>query len=438
MFLSFGELIEDPELGAEYQLIEQIGYGAYATIFKAIHKPSGTEVAIKKQINIFNDLVDCKKVLRELKLLRLLKHQNIVKLLDVRINESDPKFNSISLVLELGECDMKEIIRSTQNLAPSSIKKAMYDILLALKYMHSAGVIHRDLKPANILIFSDESVKVCDFGLARCVEDLYGMISDSNNELLLDSPIEGSPNKLSPSFVPVTITDIISKGSRNFPKSEEDEKDDVDLTKKTANMLRPTKKLTSHVVTRWYRAPEVILMEGNYNAGIDMWAVGCIFGELLALLKGNNSSYYNRAPLFPGTSCYPLSPSNRKSEDDQLAVILKFLGNLSNTDYEFISDSDKLKALKEWSQEKGCDFERMYPAADKDTLDLLKQLLAFNPSKRPTVDECIEHPYFEGIRDKEKEIMAERTLELNFEDEELDEDKLRGLFIEELKHYKKE
>eukprot|EP00826_Nyctotherus_ovalis_P035894 TRINITY_DN3125_c0_g3_i1.p2 TRINITY_DN3125_c0_g3~~TRINITY_DN3125_c0_g3_i1.p2 ORF type:complete len:116 (+),score=37.83 TRINITY_DN3125_c0_g3_i1:173-520(+) len=100
MTLNFGEPIEDPELGPEYQLIEQIGHGAYATIFKALHKTSGRMVAVKKQADIFGDLVGSKKILRELKLLRLLSHPNIAKLLDVRVDESEAKFNSISLVLE--------------------------------------------------------------------------------------------------------------------------------------------------------------------------------------------------------------------------------------------------------------------------------------------------------------------------------------------------
>lgn len=63
------------------------------------------------------------------------------------------------------------------------------------------------------------------------------------------------------------------------------------------------------MVTRWYRAPEVILLEKDYTAEIDMWSVGCIFAELQGMLKSNAPTFMDRSPLFPGTSCFPLSPS---------------------------------------------------------------------------------------------------------------------------------
>jgi len=69
-----------------------------------------------------------------------------------------------------------------------------------------------------------------------------------------------------------------------------------------------SKELTKHVVTRWYRAPEVILMNEYYSYSIDMWSVGCIFAELLSMMKENFPDPFSRVPLFPGKSCYPLSP----------------------------------------------------------------------------------------------------------------------------------
>ena len=70
------------------------------------------------------------------------------------------------------------------------------------------------------------------------------------------------------------------------------------------------RQLTGHVVTRWYRAPELILLEKDYGESIDVWAVGCIFAELLSMMQDNYPNINDRKPLFPGGSCFPLSPDN--------------------------------------------------------------------------------------------------------------------------------
>jgi len=100
-----------------------------------------------------------------------------------------------------------------------------------------------------------------------------------------------------------------------------------------------SKELTKHVVTRWYRAPEVILMSEFYSYSIDMWSVGCIFAELLSMMKENFPDPFSRVPLFPGKSCYPLSPGtaiNQQSlskeeqkKDDQLNIIFEVIGTPS-------------------------------------------------------------------------------------------------------------
>lgn len=78
---------------------------------------------------------------------------------------------------------------------------------------------------------------------------------------------------------------------------------------KKINPKQVKRELTGHVVTRWYRAPELILLEKDYTAKIDVWSVGCIFGELLNMIKENASTFLDRSPLFPGSSCFPLSPA---------------------------------------------------------------------------------------------------------------------------------
>jgi mitogen-activated protein kinase 1/3 len=117
---------------------------------------------------------------------------------------------------------------------------------------------------------------------------------------------------------------------------EKKEKADVEPMQKKREIKEEAKKpvaknvniksdLSVHVVTRWYRSPEIILLERDYGPPIDIWSVGCIFAELLTMLKDNAKSQLERKPLFPGNSCYPLSPTsnNQKKEkgvskEDQL------------------------------------------------------------------------------------------------------------------------
>lgn len=74
------------------------------------------------------------------------------------------------------------------------------------------------------------------------------------------------------------------------------------------------RELTGHIVTRWYRAPELILLEKDYGQAIDMWSIGCITGELFLMLKENSPTFLDRKPLFPGNSCFPLSPTNKDTK----------------------------------------------------------------------------------------------------------------------------
>jgi mitogen-activated protein kinase 1/3 len=67
--------------------------------------------------------------------------------------------------------------------------------------------------------------------------------------------------------------------------------------------------LSRHVVTRWYRPPEIILTEKDYGTPVDIWSIGCIFGELLGMMEEHGKTFQERKPLFPGRSCFPLSPS---------------------------------------------------------------------------------------------------------------------------------
>lgn len=215
---------------------------------------------------------------------------------------------------------------------------------------------------------------------------------------------------------------------------------------KTKDMRKNMKReLTGHVVTRWYRAPELILLEKDYGPAIDMWSVGCIFAELLGMMKESAATYLDRKPLFPGKSCFPLSPDKHAKEErkgfpfsknDQLAVIFEVIGTPTEEDKSFVTDTKALDYLEAFPQHPKCDYNKLYPGAGEDAINLLSGILIFNPYFRITVDEALAHPFFKKIRKLEKEVTADRQIDIEFEKETLDKKKLRALFLEEIAYYK--
>lgn len=149
------------EVTTRYVDLQPVGMGAFGLVCSAKDQLSGTSVAIKKIKQPFSSTALSKKTYRELKLLKHLRHDNIISLSDIFISP----LQDIYLVTELLGTDLHCLLTS-RPLEKQFIQYFLYQILRGLKYAHSAGVVHRDLKPSNILINENCDLKICDFGLA--------------------------------------------------------------------------------------------------------------------------------------------------------------------------------------------------------------------------------------------------------------------------------
>lgn len=201
--------------------MDKIGVGSYGCVFEAKNQLTGELVAIKAQDCSSQEDVPV-SILREIRILRLLDHPNIVKCLEVIPTLDD----NILLVLELSSFSLADMLRTQRMfvLSLSEVKHLTIQLLDATQYMHQKGVLHRDLAPKNILMNNSGHVKVCDFGISRLAfadDEEYGFVSAE----FLEAPHQ--------------------------------------------------------IVTLRYRAIELLLGNTRYGPAIDVWSLGCILGELL-------------------------------------------------------------------------------------------------------------------------------------------------------------
>lgn len=332
-------------IDTHYQPLKPLGRGAYGVVCSAVdHSKEDKKVAIKKIPKAFDDLVDGKRILREVKLLHHFQHDNICSISDLAPSPAHVPFEDVYIILDFMETDLHKIIYSKNVLTDEHIQYFIYQILRGLKYMHSANVLHRDLKPSNLLLNGNCDLKICDFGLARGVSQ------------------------------------------------------ELDY------------ELTEYVVTRWYRAPEVMCSCQEYSTGIDVWSVGCILAEL-----------HGRKPLFPGDDYIK-----------QMNLIFGVLGTPTEDDYEFISNDKALEYIKSLKKKEKVPFKEVYPKATPLALDLMEKMLTFNPKKRITIEEALKHPYLAALHNEASEPVCEKPFDFTFENVDMTKKVLQDLMWEEI------
>ncbi|XP_034275975.1 mitogen-activated protein kinase 15 isoform X4 [Pantherophis guttatus] len=154
--------------------------------------------------------------------------------------------------------------------------------------------------------------------------------------------------------------------------------------------------LTEYVATRWYRAPEILLASKCYTKGVDMWSIGCILGEMLL-----------GKPLFPGTSTV-----------NQIEQILRVIPPPSPEDLDAFHSDYRASVINRVSCQPQLSLEELMPASTPaQALDLLKRLLVFNPEKRLTAEEALEHPYVQRFHCAAKEPALDYSVTLPLADD---------------------
>ena len=146
----------------KYEVIGIVGEGAYGIVYKCKNKENNEFVAIKKFKETEDDLVK-KTMRRELKMLQLMKNENIVS-----FQEAFKRKGNLFLVFEFVDRNLLELLEMSPNgLDPTLIRSLIYQLCKAIKYLHDQNIIHRDVKPENLLIDNKMNLKLCDFGFAR-------------------------------------------------------------------------------------------------------------------------------------------------------------------------------------------------------------------------------------------------------------------------------
>ena len=313
-------------------------------------KTTNQLVAIKK-LKSTSDIIDLKRVLREIIIMKYCEHENIVPLYDVIVHlNKDPTLKKIAdvyLVMEKMDSDLQKIIISKQELSDEHYQFILYQILRAIYFLHSANIIHRDFKPSNVLINEDCSVKLCDFGMSRGVQ----------------------------------------------------EKD---------------MQLTEYVVTRYYRAPEVMLSSHHYSKKIDVWSIGCTFAELLS-----------KKFLFPGENYIA-----------QIKLIIDVLGSPKPEDLDFITNSSAKSFVLQFKNVKPKNFEDILKYDNKEAIDLVKHMLVFNPDKRYSIEEALNHHYLKSIREGIDDPKFDGKINLDFDyDKNVSLNQLMMLLLKEVESY---
>lgn len=317
--------VQGQVVGNMYRVGSVVGSGTYGTVYEAVHvRRPNVRMSLKQTVNTHDDHPVSSSTLRELAFLSEVNHPHIIHPLtsDIICNVAE---RSISFAYEYAICDVSKLIRlyakKQMPIEPVVVKSIMFQLLLALEHIHSRSIAHCDLTPSNLVLMPKSSPTP---GTMKLIDfGLSRVMDDTGSE-------------------------------RNFG-----------------------------IVTEWYRAPELLLGDRFYTEAIDLWAAGCIFGELssgqVLFAKQTNKNLLHPQQFNP----------------QQLERIQEVLGPLPI--HELIPQN-KFTHFNEFAKMPIIDVRTPLKNICRDMtpngFDLLEKMLLYNPQIRITAHDALRHEYF--------------------------------------------
>ncbi|KAJ5541987.1 hypothetical protein N7535_004405 [Penicillium sp. DV-2018c] len=302
-----------------YEFLDKLGEGTFGEVYKARSKLDTTVVALKKILMHHEKEGFPITAIREIKLMKALRHPNILQLREMAIERGKGegrKKPSLYMVFPYMEHDLSGLLENPAvQFSEPQIKCYLMQLLEGLKFMHANRILHRDMKAANLLISNGGLLQIADFGLARPYDDAPPQPGKGGGE--------------------------------------------------------STRDYTALVVTRWYRPPELLLQLRKYTTAIDLWGVGCVFGEMF---KGK--------PILTGNS-----------DLNQAQLIFNLVGTPTEETMPGWSELPGCEGVKNFGYKRGTlteVFKELHPAA----ISLLSELLRLDWRKRINAMDALRHPYF--------------------------------------------
>ncbi|TID13305.1 hypothetical protein CANINC_004992 [Pichia inconspicua] len=297
-----------------YELYNQLGQGTFGVVTKARHKGSNQLVALKKFL-----ITDKKEgfpitAFREITIMKKLKHKHVLQIIDMVYEKKGSFFYTVCPYIS---SDLNGLINNPRiSFSLPQIKCLMQQILEGINYVHQSGYLHRDIKTANILLDKFGTVKIADFGLAR----------------LFHGPPPTTPSS--------------SPGGGLY-------------------------EYTGLVVTRWYRPPELLLGDRKYTTAVDMWGIGCVFGE-----------FFFKRPILEG-----------KSDLHQAELIFKLLGSPTPENFPnaHLINRHNIDLKHNYPRTLESAFSKFM---SPDAISLLSGMLTLNPQQRFNALKALKSPFF--------------------------------------------